>query len=235
MKTQSQWDNAADWFDQNMGSGGDELNSKIIDPFISISLGDTSSKAILDSGCGNGYLAAGFAAKAKRVIGTDFAGNFVKLCQKKYANIVNLEFLQYDVTKPMPFADNFFDIVLSKMVLQYVPEISTFAKESYRVLGDSGKLVVVIDHPFHTQFYFAQQVVGKPNPKYPTLHDYFDKSEQTKLSLWGKVELAWYPRKVSDYIMPFIERGYTLKTINELCEMVNNTKVPRILGLVFQK
>lgn len=235
MSTLSQWNTASDWYDQNMGEKGDSLNRDIIFPIIQELIGNTSGTTILDSGCGSGYFTAQLSTQAKKVVGTDFAESFVTLCQQKYSSIPNLSFTVHDVMQKMPFQDNTFDIVISKMVLQYVPDIDMFAHESNRVLNNRGKLVVIVDHPFNTQFYYAQAVVGKLNPKYPHVKDYFNHNAQNKLSLWDKVELTWYPKTVGEYILPFINSGLTLKKIVELPEEKKGVKIPRILGLLFEK
>ena len=235
MTTLQQWNSSSDWYDKNMGENGDELNRDLIFPVINDELGDISGKTILDSGCGSGYFTSLLAKQAKKVIGTDFAEEFIKLCRNKYGKIGNLSFETHNVMESMPFEDNTFDSVISKMVLQYVPKIDVFAKESQRVLVKSGSLIIAVDHPFNSQFYFAQSVAGKPNPKYPGLKDYFDSSEQKKLSLWGKVELSWYPKTIGNYINPFTKNGFTLENIIELPEQKNGIKIPRILLLKFKK
>lgn len=235
MKTLQQWNSSSDWYDKNMGESGDKLNNDLIFPVIEKLLGDISGKTILDSGCGSGYFSSYLAKKANKVIGTDFAEEFVKLCDKKYNNISNLSFRQHDVMEEVPFENELFDIIVSKMVLQYVPGLDTFATETKRILKKRGRLFIAVDHPFNTQFYFAQATAGKPNPKYSGLKDYFDSTEQKKLSLWGKVELTWYPKKISDYILPFIKAGLTLQDIIELPEQKDNIKIPRILILEFKK
>jgi len=235
MSTFTQWNSSSDWYDKNMGEHGDGLNHNVIYPVINKILGDISKKTILDSGCGSGYFAAKLANKAKKVIGTDFADSFIKICKRKYKSISNLSFFIHDVTQKILLSDGMFDYVISKMVLQYVSDLHVFANETERILKKGGQLIVTVDHPFNTQFYYAQTLAGKINPKYPGLKDYFDHSEQKKLSLWGKVELTWYPKTISDYIQPFINAKLTLEKIIELPEQSVKIKVPRILTLVFQK
>ncbi|MEK7079373.1 MAG: class I SAM-dependent methyltransferase [Patescibacteria group bacterium] len=224
MQSKNQWDSAADWYDQNMGEEGDKLNHDIIRPLVLQMIGPLAGKNILDSGCGSGYFSAELAKSASKVVGTDFSSNFIDHCKNKYNNISNLSFSQHDVSKVVPFQNYEFDIVLSKMVLQYVKDIHLFTKESFRVLKKSGHLIIVVDHPFKY-----------PSKKYPHLKDYFNKEEQTKLSLWGKVELTWYPKTVSDYMLPFMKSGFFLSDIQELPEEKEDAIIPRILALKFRK
>ncbi|MCX6732645.1 MAG: class I SAM-dependent methyltransferase [Candidatus Roizmanbacteria bacterium] len=235
MGTKQQWDSAVDIYNEGMGEEGDKLNNNLIHPTIRKILGNISNKTILDSGCGSGYFSAEIAKNAKSVIGTDFSGKFIELCQRKYKYIQNLKFQMLDVTEQMPFNTETFDIVISKMVLQYVKDILVFAQEAHRVLKSQGHLIIAIDHPFNTQFYFAQKLTGSNNPKYQTLSHYFDSSAQTKLSLWDKVELTWYPKKIEDYLSPFILNGFCLNSIKEIEEEKQNTLIPRILILDFLK
>lgn len=230
-KTHAEWDNSARWYDENMGEEGDALNSQIIRPRLLSILGNIHDKIILDAGCGSGYVSVDLAKSAKQVVGTDFSDTFIKVCKSKYSSINNLSFEIADVTKKLPFNANKFNVIISKMVLQYVSQINIFAKESFRITKKRGELIICVDHPFHTQYYFAQQEAGKPNPKYPKLNNYFSNKKQTKLSLWGKVVLTWYPKTISQYILPFIDIGWKLTDLQEPPETIDGITLPRILML----
>ena len=231
----SQWNSSVKWYDENMGGRGDTLNKDIIRPVVFQLLGDLQGKDVLDAGCGSGYLTSELAKSATKVVGTDFAPDFVELCTEKYKDQKNIDFVVQDLMQPLQFSDKKFDVVLCKMVLQYVSEIKVFAIESERILKENGNLVVIVDHPFHTQFFYAQELAGKKNPKYEGLENYFSHNPKTKLSLWGKVELTWYPRTVSDYIQPFVDSGLRLLDIQELEEEKDGHILPRILALKFAK
>jgi ubiquinone/menaquinone biosynthesis C-methylase UbiE len=238
MKVKGQWrePDVVEWYDLNQGKEGDTFNKELIAPAVFELLGDISGEDVLDSGCGSGYFTAELAQKigTGKIVGTDFP-EAVELCKRKYSSIPNMSFAAHDVAMAMPFQEGSFDKVVSKMVLQYVEVMNTFAHESHRVLNEGGDLVLAVDHPFHTQFYYAQQAAGKPNPKYSGLNDYFNHDPQTKVSLWGKVPLTWYPRTMSDYMLPFVQAGYTLTGMKEVPEEQNGVKVPRILALKFRK
>jgi ubiquinone/menaquinone biosynthesis C-methylase UbiE len=232
--TLSQWNNAADWYDQNMGESGDEMNQKLIKPLILELAGELTNKTVLDVGCGSGYFSAELSQAAEKVIATDFSPEFVSLCQKKYQSQLNLSFVVQDVMQPLNFENKSVDVVVVKMVLQYVEDIHLFAKEANRVLKPNGKVVVAVDHPFNTQFHYAQSLTGVKNPKYQGLKDYFNREPHTKLSLWNKVELTWYPKTVGDYLQPFVEAGLKLTGIKEAGENNTQTIIPRIFAFSFQ-
>ncbi len=226
----AQWDDAADWYDQNMGETGDRLNSGIIRPLILDMLGDLHGKKVLDAGCGSGYVTAELAINAEKVTGTDFSANFIALCKKKYADRVNLDFTEHDITSPFPFDDTSFDAIICKMVLQYVPNIHTFVTETVRLLKDRGELVVVVDHPFRAAYFNAQSEDGPED-------SLSSNRPRTKIGLWGETELTWYARTTSSYIQPFIDAGLQL---TELCEPLeqtdSNNPIPfSVLALKFTK
>lgn len=216
MSAHDEWNGSVAWYDENMGDEGDLLNRELIRPVVLAMLGDTSGLAVLDCGCGSGYLTAELARRSRRVLGLDFSPDFVALCRRKYAAVGNVEFLQHDVTRRFPFDEGTMGAILCKMVLQYVPEIRTFAAESWRVLAPGGTLVVVVDHPL---FKLADRT------------DYFDTRPSTKLSLWGRVELTWYPRTFADYVETFLGAGFRLAAMGEIPKEENSVKVPRILAL----
>jgi ubiquinone/menaquinone biosynthesis C-methylase UbiE len=211
MKSLSQWNDAAQWYDQNMGTDGDTLNAIIIRPLILAMLGNIESAVILDAGCGSGYVTAELAEHAEKVIGTDFAPNFISLCQQKYKDRSNLEFVGQDIEKPFQFADASFDVIVCKMVLQYVRDIQPFASEAMRMLKSEGKLLVVVDHPFRAAYFSAQQI----NDSGGKSKSYFTDGPKTKLSLWGKTELTWYARTTASYIQTFVNEGLKLIEIRE--------------------
>ncbi|HYH75610.1 MAG TPA: class I SAM-dependent methyltransferase [Candidatus Saccharimonadales bacterium] len=225
-----QWNNAADWYDQNMGSTGDALNAGIIRPLVLEMLGDIGGKRVLDAGCGSGYLAAELAERAQQVTGTDFAPNFVAICKQKYADRDNLDFLQHDLTAAFPFPDASFDVIVCKMVLQYVPDVHMFAAEAQRLLAPNGTVLVIVDHPFRAAYFNAQRAGGPAS-------DLFAGQAQTKMGLWGKTELTWYARTTSDYVQAFTNAGLRLIAMREPLERVDATHpIPfSVLALQFGK
>jgi ubiquinone/menaquinone biosynthesis C-methylase UbiE len=235
--THSQWQNAVDWYSGIMGETGDELNAKLIRPSLLEILGNLKGKKLLDCGCGSGYLTHELAETAEKVVGTDFSQNFIELCQEKYSHQKNLDFQIHDVTQKMNFEDKSFDIVLSKMVLQYVETLTVFAEESARVITDDGRIVIAVDHPFHRQFYFAQSLAGKSGPSFEGLQGYFSREPQTKNKIdknGNRIDLTWYPKTVEDYIEPFIKAKLSLSKIKEIGEEKEGTTIPRILFLEFK-
>jgi SAM-dependent methyltransferase len=221
MSTLEEWDGAVAWFDRNMGEHGDPLN-RALQPVVLERLGDLSGQTVLDCGCGSGYLAAELArGGAREVVGLDFSPEFIALCRRKYESLPNLRFVRHDLSTAWPLDSGSAHVVLSKMVLQYMAEIRLFSQEARRVLSAGGRLVALVDHPFH-----AHHLDDRT--------DYFDERPRTKLSLWGKVDLTWYPRTVATYCRTFLDAGFDLAEVIEIPFAREGRRVPRVLGMTWR-
>ena len=50
-----------------------------------------------------------------------------------------------------------------------------------------------------------------------------------------QIPLTWYPKTITEYILPFIHAGLILSDIKEVGEKKEGATIPRILFLVFKK
>lgn len=220
-----QWETYADLYHQGKGLAGDDLHNDLIQPILDDFLGDYSSQIILDAGCGNGFLSYQLARSAKKVVGIDVSEKLLRYANENRKG-ENVSFKKADLTQKLSFQDSQFDIVVSVMVLQYLPQISRFASECSRILKPNGELIVVIDHPCHALFLRAQELVGKKDKKFITSDSYFKSGIRKKLSLWNKVILQYYHRPVSFYLNGFTDYFRLV----ELKETSSDNEIPRILG-----
>lgn len=161
----NQWDKFAREYDKIMGGAGDIPHQKLIDPAIQQFLGNVSEKVILDAGCGNGYWVRRLSNSAKKVIGIDSSKELIKIAKRR-GSFSNVSFKIADLVKALPFEDGYFDIILSSMVLHYLPDINSVAKEFKRVLKKGGKIVFSICHPKCEAFKKKELKTVKRRTKY---------------------------------------------------------------------
>ena len=99
---------------------------------------------ILDAGCGPGSMARAIAAAepAATVVGVDLREKYIDYARRraKAEGLQNLAFETGDVCE-LPFADDTFDIVWTKYLLQWVAEPLSAMREFARVLKPGGLLV----------------------------------------------------------------------------------------------
>jgi methionine biosynthesis protein MetW len=93
---------------------------------------------ILDVGCGNGYQIAPF-AESNKVYGLDISEANI---EKAVARGIKAQL--HDLEEPIPFEDNFFDVVVCSEVLEHLFFPENTIKECYRVLRQSGLFIVTI-------------------------------------------------------------------------------------------
>jgi methionine biosynthesis protein MetW len=98
-----------------------------------------NSASVLDVGCGDGQKTLLFQKKIKtnNIIGIDAVKKRLLAAQKRgiKTKYVNIE-------KKWPFANNFFDIVISNQVIEHLAKTDHFIKEIYRVLKPGGYAVI---------------------------------------------------------------------------------------------
>ncbi|MBI2011689.1 class I SAM-dependent methyltransferase [Candidatus Daviesbacteria bacterium] len=61
----------------------------------------------------------------------------IKLCKK-----AGLHSLQRNLEKPLPFKDNFFDLITANQIIEHLVNVDLFIEEIYRVLKPNGYLLI---------------------------------------------------------------------------------------------
>lgn len=225
-----QWNQYSSLYNQGKGQNGDDLHNNLIQPTLNKFTTGVSKKIILDAGCGNGFLENQLSKDAEEIIAMDSSIELLNFA-KSNVRQKNIQFQLGDLTQKLDLKDNYFDLVISNMVLQYLPDFKMFAKETNRVLKENGIFVVFIDHPAHALFLRAQELVGKRNEKFLDSDSYFKSGLRKKNSLWNKAVLQYYHRTISDYLNIFSG----LFQLVEIQEISDDGETPRILGAKWKK
>jgi len=121
---------AADYDNSREGKFTLEYNM-LLSEIVKIKAGD----AVLDVACGNGRLLKMFADQYS------FDGYGVDISEKMIEQAKSLNpSIKFVVgpCEPLPFEDNTFDIITVSAAYHHFPNVSSFAKEAYRVLKKGG-------------------------------------------------------------------------------------------------
>jgi ubiquinone/menaquinone biosynthesis C-methylase UbiE len=97
--------------------------------------------AVLDLGCGTGDLLCTLGivlGEEACCVGVDLSREMLAVAQAKIADCPRAYVIQTDVTQPLPFADETFDLVASLNLLQEVSAPSLVFEEVYRTLKPGG-------------------------------------------------------------------------------------------------
>jgi ubiquinone/menaquinone biosynthesis C-methylase UbiE len=242
--TSSAWDKYATLYDKVQGETGDIAHELIYDPQINQLVGDASGKRVLDAGCGNGCWSRRLAKQAKSVIGIDYSTELIKIAQTKQ-NPDNVSYQVQDLTGELDFGRGSFDLILSSMVLHYIPSIELTVSQFSKLLADSGEAVICVQHPMYQYHYRAQALAGKQSAVFPRTVSYFQRIPLTQVTLFGKMELPTYNRTLEDYVTTFIRHNFVLTGLHEpqfseaLLDAMPRyrevSEVPRVVLMKFMK
>lgn len=101
---------------------------------------------VLELGCGTGKNTEWLLQRAA-VTAVDFSEAMLAKAREKISS-EKVNFQQADITQPLPFAANTYDLVMCNLVLEHVKELRPLFLEVQRVLQPGGHFFVCELHPF---------------------------------------------------------------------------------------
>jgi ubiquinone/menaquinone biosynthesis C-methylase UbiE len=99
--------------------------------------------AVLDVACGPGLVACAFARHVRHVTGIDLTSAMIERARElaREQRLVNLDWRCGDVV-PLPFADDSFSVVVSRLAFHHFPDPARVLSEMMRVCRPGGRVVV---------------------------------------------------------------------------------------------
>lgn len=111
----------------------------------------SEAQTVVDVGTGTGFMAAGLAPFARKVIGVDFSDAMLRVARENIAHVglSNVEFRQGDLEQ-LPLEDATGDVVVANMALHHAPDPALALREMARVCTPGGYVVITdeLNHPF---------------------------------------------------------------------------------------
>ena len=100
---------------------------------------------ILDLGCGSGNDTLYLIERGKKVIACDYSKNAINNIKNNFPEI--METKCFDLTKGLPFSDNYSDVIICDLSIHYFTEEITFKvlADIKRVLRDGGHLFLRVN------------------------------------------------------------------------------------------
>ncbi|MFD2033978.1 class I SAM-dependent methyltransferase [Belliella marina] len=166
-------------------------------------LPDVRGKIILDAACGPGKYAEILIGKGAIVKGFDISPKMVELAINR--NKDKGEFFVHDLSLNFSMIeDNSCDIVLCALAMHYIEDWTNTIKEFYRVLKNTGILVISIEHPFFEyNFFKSKEYFGIENVKC------------TWKSFGRPVEVNSFRRPLYECIAPLTDNGFYIDKLVE--------------------
>jgi predicted TPR repeat methyltransferase len=164
----------------------------------------------LEMGCGTGKNTEWLTGKAD-VTAVDFSEAMLRIAKMK--SLLNVRFIQADITKSWDFTSELFDLVSFSLVLEHVEDLDHIFKEAANRLNAGGYLYLGELHPF-------KQYAGSKAR--------FDTEA-------GRQELTCYTHHVSQFTKSAIRHGMMIVRLEEYFDDEDAGALPRILSILFQK
>ena len=144
-----------------------------------LSLENFNNKIILDLACGTGVNTFDFYKKSRRTIGTDLSSWAIERAKIYFPKV---DFRVMD-SGNMDFDDNYFDIVVSTGLIQYLINPEKSVKEVHRILKPGG--TVISEVPWSYGIYNAMPIrrllTGKYNPNNEPVNNAYTSNEFRRL------------------------------------------------------
>lgn len=169
-------------------------------------------KTVVEIGCGTGKNTALLAEKAAKVIAMDFSENMLAKARQKVP-APNVEFVQADIAKTWPVADNFADFITCNLVLEHIADLDFVFSEARRTLRNNGRFFVSELHPF------KQYIGGKAN---------FNDGKKD-------IVLTCFTHHISEFWQAAQRNNLRCIELTERFIADDKTDVPRLVNFLFLK
>src|SRR5262249_8394087 len=207
------WILHADDWRAEVGAAGNRNRRLNSDPVLWEFAGDVSGLAVLDAGCGTGYLSRKLRDRGARVTGVDFAGRMIEIARADHPGI---DFRVDSCTELASLEDGRFDLVLANYVLMDTPDWGATMRAFAPVLKRGGAAVLVFSRPCFPQGSATAVSEDGREVCYHWKFPYFEPRKCTDPP-WGhfKTSFLWFHRPLSDYWKAFTAAGFAVVGFEE--------------------
>lgn len=196
----NQWNNAAPKYTEDQEcSEFVESNRRVVKTRFE----HFNGEKVLDLGCGYGFYTDYFRSIGANAIGIDGSEKMIEIARDRYPIS---KFFVMDITTPLAFKSNQFDVIFSNQVLMDIENIDFVFSECKRILRTGGILYYSIVHP---AFYDCHWQKDKNGYRCAKVMDKYIKPYQFTNEFWGKTE--HFHRPLSYYLNEAAKNGFALK------------------------
>jgi SAM-dependent methyltransferase len=179
MSTLANTDNIQAWSDFQptmvaaVGEEGDAARRYVLNPVLFELFGELAGKAVLDAGCGTGYLARMCAKRGAYVTGIEPAPALYAYCvEREQAEPLGIRYIQADLSNRLPLTTSF-DLVVANMVLMDIPDYQPAIRHCIAALKPGGQFVFSLVHPCFDEVPRSDVLQGYRAKGYIRIEEYF--------------------------------------------------------------
>jgi 2-polyprenyl-3-methyl-5-hydroxy-6-metoxy-1,4-benzoquinol methylase len=150
------WNRIAATYSSKAGTQEDTIY-RMFRPVIWQSLDPVDNAAVLDVGCGSGWLCHFIHSAGGKVIGVDGSAALLKIAREAYPSIC---FVEYNLANGLPTFDIQFDRIVANMVLMDISDIQPVIAAIRKVIKPQGKFIFTLPHPCFFQAPIVRDVAN---------------------------------------------------------------------------
>lgn len=192
---------------RNREESPDNLMEK---PVIDELLGDAGNKDILDLGCGDGQFGLELIRKGCHFYeGVDASEKMAKEAKRNLDGTASR--IHHSSLESWEFPLDKYDLILSRMVIHYLEEVSPIFYKIHESLKSNGKFIFSVQHPFLTSSMGA--TIQEERRSNWIVDSYF--SIGKRVEPWIGKHVVKYHRTIEDYFQTLLETGFKVEALKE--------------------
>lgn len=138
------WNKVSTWYDDLLKSD-DSYQARVILPNLLRVLNLKKGEQLYDLACGQGYFANVFAHNGATVFASDLSKNLIETAKRDSKE--KISFYISPAHRAQFLQDKSVDTVVIVLAIQNIENVSEVFAECSRVLKDTGRIVLVLNHP----------------------------------------------------------------------------------------
>lgn len=175
------------------------FNLDLIIPRLLQVIGSVDGLTVLDAGCGEGIVSRTITGTAARVVGIDVAPQLVAYARERDVTKTST-YEVHDLSQPLPHYTDTFDLIVSNMVLNDVPDYTGFIATMSSVLKPQGRMVLSMNNPYSALY--REKV-----------KNYFDSNTMTQ---YGLGPVYYFHRTMEEYLHAFQAANLLLRRLHDV-------------------
>jgi SAM-dependent methyltransferase len=213
-RRRGRWERNAEFWIRIIRKRLDPFRSQLTDAEVLRAIGPCAGAAVLDAGCGEGYMARALTERGATVVGLDRSARLLRAAGEMRAGNDQEPVFALGDLAALPFRDEQLDVVLCNHSLNDLRFLRRPFQEFARVLRPGGRLVVLMLHPC---FYGGRDDRG--NREEAPVGRYFSlRRVEQRFSVSGEISPAptviWV-RPLESYFALLADAGFHVSVLRE--------------------
>ena len=175
-------------------------------------VGSVAGLRILDLGCGTALFGREALEQGCQLyVGVDGSRNMVTMAEKILAGSPGQ--VIHTTLETWDYPPAAFDLVVSRLVLQYVEDVAAICANVHQALGVNGRFIFSVEHPILTAW--ARNWETNDGQHDWVVDNYFVPGPRTTRWLGG--EVVRYHRTIEEYFRIVQQAGFVIESLRESC------------------